>query len=266
MRLSSALLISIWMILFSIPLVLSAQKHIDDQNNAWVWYVGNHRFTDRWGLHTEYGWRRNDFFEHWMQSQIRVAVEYYTKQGPVVSAGYSFIDSWQYGEQPAAYRSIEHRAYEQFGTSQQIGRFYTSNRVRIEQRWIENKAKNADQEYERSGSDPFIYKNRVRFRYMVNIPITRKTMENNTLFLAASDEIFVNSGKEIKLNALDQNRVYGALGWRIDKNRNIQIGYLNQYIIKGDAKKVERNHTVQLGITWGLDFRKPAAVPAPPAK
>jgi hypothetical protein len=30
-----------------------------------VMYFGNHRLSDRWGLHTEYQWRRADLFNHW---------------------------------------------------------------------------------------------------------------------------------------------------------------------------------------------------------
>jgi hypothetical protein len=243
-------------ILMGISLEGFSQKQIVDQNNAWVWYVGNHRLSEHWGVHTEYGWRRNDFFRNWMQSQIRVAAEYYTKAGPQFAAGYSLINTYQYGAQPSSYRFVEHRTYEQFSTSQQFGRFYTSNRFRVEQRWVENKVKNTNSEYVRFDDDPFTYRNRVRYKYTVNFPLTRKTMDDNTLFLSVSDEIFINAGREIKLNSLDQNRAMAAIGWRIDKNRNIIVGYLNQYLIKGNATQIERNHTLQVGITWGIDFRK----------
>lgn len=243
-------------IAISFPLVSLGQKQIESQNNGWIWYIGNHRINEKWGIHTEYGWRRNDVMKNWMQSLIRVAGDYYLKAGPVISAGYAFVDTYEYGVQPFDFRFIEHRVFQQFGSSQQFGRFYTNNRFRLEQRWLENKALNDGGEFIRDQNDPFIFRNRVRYRFMVNIPLTRSKMENNTLFLSVANEIFVNSGREIKLNALDQNRLYAALGWRIDKDKNIQIGYLNQYVIKSDAKKAERNHTLQIGIIWGIDFRK----------
>ncbi len=241
---------------FCFPIISHSQKNIQTQNNGWIWYVGNHRLNERWGIHTEYGWRRNELLEHWMQSLSRVAADYYLKSGPVISAGYAYVDTYEYGVQPFSYRFIEHRVFQQFGSSQQFGRFYTSNRFRLEQRWIENKTKSIEEEFVRNPGDPFIFRNRVRYRFMVNVPLTKKKMENSTLFLSVADEIFVNSGREIAFNALDQNRLYAALGWRIDMDRNIQIGYLNQYIIKSDAKKAERNHTLQIGIIWGFDFRK----------
>ncbi|MBK7554594.1 MAG: hypothetical protein IPI55_08330 [Flavobacteriales bacterium] len=39
-----------------------AQDPVADQRNAWVMYNDNHRFTDRWGLHTEGQWRRHDVY------------------------------------------------------------------------------------------------------------------------------------------------------------------------------------------------------------
>jgi hypothetical protein len=64
-------------LLFSSGLV-QAQKQIDDQNNAWYMYFGNHKITDRWSIHTEYQWRRHDLGQTWQQSLARVGVDYYT--------------------------------------------------------------------------------------------------------------------------------------------------------------------------------------------
>jgi hypothetical protein len=50
------------------------------------------------------------------------------------------------------------------------------------------------------------------------------------------------------------------LGWRFNKNLNLQAGYLNQYVIKTDGDHAERNHTLQLSVQYNIDLRK-----APPA-
>ncbi|MFM7725664.1 MAG: DUF2490 domain-containing protein, partial [Flavobacteriales bacterium] len=90
----------------------------------------------------------------------------------------------------------------------------------------------------------------------LTVPLSRKEMVDNTLFVAAYDELFLGFGKGIARNVLDQNRLYFALGWRFNAACNIQFGYLNQYIIKKDGVMVERNHTIQLGVTYNLDWRK----------
>lgn len=81
-------------------------------------------------------------------------------------------------------------------------------------------------------------------------------MTENTLFISVYDEPFLGFGAGIGKNVLDQNRLYAALGWMFNKNVNIQLGYLNQYWIKADGIRAERNHTLQASLTYNIDFRK----------
>ena len=81
-------------------------------------------------------------------------------------------------------------------------------------------------------------------------------MSDNTLFFTAYDEPFLGFGRGIAKNVLDQNRLYAALGWRFNAACNIQLGYLNQYIVKKDGIQAERNHTLQAALTYNIDFRK----------
>jgi len=81
-------------------------------------------------------------------------------------------------------------------------------------------------------------------------------MVDNTLFFSISDEIFLGFGKGIGKNVMDQNRFYTGLGWRFTKNIQLQLGYLNQYIIKSDGLHMERNHTLQASLTLQADFSK----------
>ncbi|MEY3426197.1 MAG: hypothetical protein RL679_1555, partial [Bacteroidota bacterium] len=67
---------------------------------------------------------------------------------------------------------------------------------------------------------------------------------------------FLGFGKGIGKNILDQNRLYGAIGWRFTKDFQVQLGYLNQFIVKSDGVKMERNHTLQIGATYNMDFTK----------
>ena len=82
-------------------------------------------------------------------------------------------------------------------------------------------------------------------------------MSEGTLFLSLYDEPFIQFGKKFQRNYLDQNRLYLALGYQFSPKGNIQFGYLNHYVIKGDGLRSERNHTLQLSVTYNFDFRKP---------
>jgi len=230
-----------------------SQKEISPQNHAWVMYFGNHKISEHWGIHTEYQWRRADVFNDWQQSLLRLGVDYYSKQNAQYTLGYGWIKSFQYGDQPIGHNLNEHRIWEQFIIKNKVGRIDLSHRYRLEQRFIENWVKDANSVYAQDG---FVFRQRVRYRFMATVPLSRKEMKDNTLFLAVYDEPFLGFGKGIGKNILDQNRLYGAIGWRFNKDFYVQLGYLNQYVVKTDGIKAERNHTLQIGVTYNIDFTK----------
>lgn len=229
------------------------QKDISVQNHAWVMYTGNHKVSSKWGIHTEYQWRRAEVLNDWQQSLLRLGVDYYTKQNTQLTLGYGWIRSYEYGDQPITHANNEHRIWEQFIMKNKVGRVDFQHRYRLEQRFIENWVKNADASYSQDG---MLFRQRVRYRLMATVPLSRKELSDNTLFLAAYDEPFLGFGKGIAKNVLDQNRLYFAMGWRFNANLNVQLGYLNQYIVKKDGIQAERNHTLQVGVTYNLDFTK----------
>jgi hypothetical protein len=184
---------------------------------------------------------------------MRIGLDYYLPNKTQLTGGYGWIVSFPYGEQPIPVKFNEHRIWQQLILQQKSGRFYFHHRYRLEQRFLENAFINTANEKE---TDGFRFRQRGRYRFLISIPITHKTMEDNTLFFAAYDEVFLGFGKGIQKNILDQNRLFFALGWRFDADFNVQMGYLNHYVIKGDGIRKENNHTLQLGITYNLDFRK----------
>lgn len=240
-------------VFFSISLSVLSQKEIVAQNHAWAMYFGNHRLTERWGIHSEYQWRRHDLFNNWQQSLMRIGVDYYSKSQAQYTLGYGWIKSFEYGEQPIAHNFNEHRIWEQLILKNKVGRFEFNHRYRLEQRILEQWKQTGSSDFEQNG---YVFRNRIRYRFMATVPLSRKEMKDNTLFLAVYDEPFLQFGKGVAKNILDQNRLYFALGWRFTKDFNIQLGYLNQYVVKTNGIQAERNHTLQIGITYNLDLRK----------
>lgn len=227
---------------------VQAQKEIANQDLTWLMYFGNHKLTDKVGLHTEYQWRRSGGISTWQQSLLRVGVDVKLTDPVTVTTGYAHILTWPYGEQPIANKFTEHRIWEQLILTQRSGRFYFHHRYRLEQRWLEGNGG--------SGTTDFTYRNRARYRFMVTLPVTKKNMGPGAFFLNFYDEPFIQFGKNFQRNYLDQNRLYAALGYQFSSKGNFQLGYLNHYIIKGDGLRAERNHTLQLGLTYNFDFQK----------
>ena len=158
-----------------------------------------------------------------------------------------------YGKQPTAVQFTEHRIFEQFILKNKVNRVYFTHRYRFEQRFLENASLNSDNQ---KIVDGFRFRQRARYRLALTIPINHKKLEDNTLYFSVFDEVFLNFGKGTANNALDQNWVNTSFGWRFNSKLKINLGYQNQFIIKGNGVNMERNHTLAFGIGYNLDFRK----------
>jgi len=62
------------------------------------------------------------------------------------------------------------------------------------------------------------------------------------LFVALQDEIFMNIQNKNNINNsfFDQNRIYGAVGYRVNSKLDLEVGYMNQYI-NGAMTNVSNN-------------------------
>ncbi|MCU0357759.1 MAG: DUF2490 domain-containing protein [Cyclobacteriaceae bacterium] len=219
------------------------------QQHGWYNYFGNHRLADKISLHTEYQWRRADIISTWQQSLLRMDVDYRINDQVMVTAGYGNIITWPYGEQPIPEKFNKHRIWEQLVLNQRSQRFYVNHRCRLEQRFIEGNSIGE--------SDDYVFRNRIRYRLLMYVPLNHQELKTNTLFISAYDELFAQFGPNFKWNYLDQNRMYAGVGYQYSAHGNVQVGYLDQFVIKADAQHAENNHTLQLALTYNFDFRKP---------
>jgi len=133
--------------------------------------------------------------------------------------GYGFINSQNYLPSTDEKQGInEHRIYQQFITRQNIGRVNVQHRYRFEQRCIE--------------SQDF----RMRFRYFLafSIPLNNKEMIDKTFYLSSYNEIFLNHND----NVFDRNRLYGGIGFKLNKQARVEIGYMNQFLNNGNRDQI----------------------------
>lgn len=219
--------------------------------NAWLMYFGNHKVSDRWGIHAEVQWRRHDLLSADQQLLLRTGVDYYTRGNNRLTAGYGFIRTHPYGEFGAPGDFPEHRIWQQFLTSQSIGRVSLSHRYRLEQRFIGN-ANSGSMEGGR-------YENRMRYMAKITVPIGNDW--EKPMFFAVYDEVMLNFGKDVGYNLFDQNRVYGAFGFTITQQIKLEAGYLYQLVQlrsldSTSRNRIENNHTLQIGVFSTLPLMK----------
>ncbi|MCQ9634095.1 DUF2490 domain-containing protein [Chryseobacterium sp. WG14] len=196
---------------------------------AWYMYFGNNKISKKLNFHNEIQYRNFDGVGNLEQLLIRTGIGYdLTENNNNVLLGYGFILSQPYvnGEKK---ENIEHRIFQQFITKQKFGRFNLQHRYRLEERFLE---------------EDF----RMRFRYMlgVTIPITQKEMLPKTLYASVYNEIFLHFNNPV----FDRNRVYGALGYVINKNMRIEAGYMNQ------IQENRNRGQIQIGFYNNIPFTK----------
>lgn len=174
------------------------------------WFVPALKFHKYVGLNLEGQLRFNEF-SHNQQHQARTWLDLYLCDQVAFSPiGYVYAWNYEYGEQPLAVAENEHQIFEQVVMKFSAGRMQFNNRLRLEQRWQEHQVKQANGTYEREG---YTYKNRFRYRLMLDIPLGKhKKVEARTFYISVWDEVFTSFGKSVTYNLPDQNRAYLGFG------------------------------------------------------
>lgn len=210
--------------------------NVSGQNNrintheaiGWYNYFGTFKVSKKFGIHTEYQWRRDNVITHWQQSLLRVGVNHQLNPRVLFRVGYAWIETFPYGKIPInglGRDFTEHRIFEMVQLSHKEGIVDFSHRFMLEQRFV-GRYSSANVEKE----DEFSLLNRFRYMVRLQIPLKGKEIEDKTPYLALYDEIFVGFGENVNANIFDQNRIGILLGYRFNKNVRIEVGYLNQII------------------------------------
>ena len=198
-------------ITFIIFLILTTQFALAQKTDIgnWFIYFGNQPINKKWNWHNEVQYRNFNFAGDLQQLLLRTGIGYnLTENNNNILLGYGFIHSQRYlTNSDNKIGSNEHRIFQQFITKQNFGRVYWLHRYRIEERFFTNSKE-------------------MRFRYFLafNIALTNKTMEKNTFYASAYNEIFINAQKTI----FDRNRLYGAFGYMINKSVKVELGFMAQ--------------------------------------
>ncbi len=200
--------------LFSILALLTVTNSFAQKSTVgnWFIYFGNQSINKKWNWWNEVQYRNYNFAGDLQQLLIRTGIGYnLSENNNNILLGYGFVHGEQY---PAGSQNKddkvgtnEHRIYQQFITRQNFGRVFIQHRYRIEERFLETDFA-------------------MRFRYFLsfNIPINSKTMSPKAWYASAYNEVFLNAEKPV----FDRNRLYGAIGYVIDRNFRVELGFMSQ--------------------------------------
>ena len=186
----------------------------------WFIYFGNQKINQNWNWHNEVQYRNYDFIGDTNQLLLRTGMGYnLTENNNNVLLGYAFVNTQKYIlNSDQKLESNEHRIFQQFITKQNFGRFYFLHRYRVEERFL-----------------PDDFQVRLRYFLNVNLPLNKKTLDKNAIYLSTYNEIFVNTEKPL----FDRNRIYAALGFVLNKNFKIEAGFLSQILEQSNRNQFQ---------------------------
>ncbi len=205
----------------------------------WLMCFNQTRLHDKWSIHTEVQYRSFEIAPNTEQMLLRGGINYHINNSAFTSVGYAYVTNYAFDkEQMSGVQVSENRIWQQFLTRNNLGRGMFEHRYRLEQRWIQSNSNNR-------------YIDRIRYLLRITIPLNKKEIKKNTLFLSFYDEIFIN----LTSTPYDRNRLYGAIGYQFLPNANIQIGYLAQTV------NITTKQYLQVAIFYNIDISE-AEIPA----
>ena len=200
-------------IIYYVICIIFISNNVKAQNKAenfgsWFMYFGTHKLSEKYSLHYETQIRNYEIVSNFNQLLPRVGINYHIDEKTSVTAGYAFIPTQNIFDLGWDDEIVtENRIWQQFILKNVINRVKIRHRYRLEQRWVKQGEFNS-------------YKNRARYMLSLKLPISKN--EESPLFISLYDEIFLN----ISDNPFDQNRLFAAFGYQVNKQMNFQIGYL----------------------------------------
>ena len=227
---------------------------------GWYNYFGSFKLSEKFGIHTEYQWRRDQIITNWQQSLLRVGVNYNLNPRVLFRVGYAWIETFPYGEYPIngfGKDFTEHRIFEMIQLSHKEGIVDFSHRFMLEQRFV-GKYSSANE----TSENEFPLLNRMRYLFRLQVPLKGKEIKDKTPYFALYDEIFIGFGKNVNANIFDQNRLGALLGYRFNKSIKIEAGYINQILQLGrliNGQNVFQNNSgliVNANINFDLTKKK----------
>lgn len=185
-------------ILMVFPMLIKA-----DSIGNWMMYIGNNPIYEKYSIWNEIQYRDRIVFGDFTQLVLRSGLNYSISDQSQVLLGYAYIltDS----DESAI---VEHRIFQQGIHRHSFSSFGLQHRVRLEERFVEEKDMT------------------VRLRYFLGatFPLNVDVMKTGAIYASAFNEIFMNMSG----TAFDRDRIYGAIGYQWSPYIRTELGYMSQ--------------------------------------
>jgi hypothetical protein len=209
-----------------------AQEIVDQNINTWLVYNGTHSFRPKWNLVPELHLRRHQLTTSWQQNLYRLSLERVLPRGFAVMGGYTYFQSFRWGDYPQPARTHENRFHQQVSYRRGVMQY----RARWEERWISDRGETR-------------YQNRLRLQ------VRRAMRLTETWGLTLANELWLNVPPNLS-TVFDQNRAQISIGRRVLPRLRIEAGYMYQPRMQRNGKILESNHTLVLTFVSDAPLRR----------
>lgn len=236
------------------PGILSAQRQVYTNTNAWFQFTADVAIDQRWGILFDASARRATTFDDPLANFVRAGVAYAVNPNVRVAVGGNYSKSYPYGEVPSPYAVPEWRLWEQLQLAHSLGKFDLTHRYRFEQRL---RGLRTDPDVDETDN----WTRFGRFRYQVKgtLPLVGEDVEAGEPYLSVANEIFLSYGKNVQFNIFDQDRATVMFGYRMNRNWRAETGFMEQIVLKSNGVDMEHNHTLMFGLTYNRAAPRPEA-------
>jgi len=221
-------------------------KQVENTSELWLGLYTKYRIQERLYYYGEYHLRRRDFAREMAQIYLRFGISYIVNPNFEFTAG--VVTPFYWAPKPVAENTDavvpQYRGWQQFLFIMPFPRLKIYHQLRTEQRWR--------RDYE-VGS-PFELTHRFRYKILGYFPLNHHKLESNTLFLSMYEEIFIQAGKSIVFNHLEDNRVFVGLGYILNDNIQFQTGYQWSFRHRNSPFVYENRHMLRFSVYHNFDF------------
>ena len=225
-------------------------KQTASVRQVWLGYFNQTRFSNKWGAWADLHLRtKEDLYTNFSQGIIRVGLTYYLNDATKATAGYAFVNHFP-ADNHSKTSQPEHRPWQQLQWHSKYGKKRVMQWVRLEERYRRKILNDS------TLADGYAFNFRLRYNFMLQIPLSSRGFAPNTFALAANDEVHVNFGKEIVYNYFDQNRFFLGLGYYLNDHDNLQFGYMRLFQQLPAGNKYRTIHTARIFYFHNLDLRR----------
>lgn len=229
-------------LLLIVTTISFGQKNVSHNNLVWFGDFTKARLNDKWSIYLDFGYRRTEWLNKCSQLLGRPGITYHFNKSVSATVGVAYFSHYT-----ATYIRPEGRGWQQLLFNETYGRIKVNHRLRAEQRFFQKVISS-------QLVNDYNYNNRFRYQLNIQVALNKKQIEDKTVYFSIADEVFINSGKEIRNNYFDQNRIAVGLGYKLNEGLNILVSYTKIFVQRSKIDVFEDNNVLVINMYHNLDF------------